>query len=105
MEVEAFRMVYILALLLVVFSILLFVKVKQDKKNMIILRMNDKYPNLNEFVVAIKYELERQGKEVVYSGKGHFIIDGINYVIKERKKIIADGDSMQLTILKPFKST
>ena len=96
-------MVYILTLLIVI-SCLLFYVVKRDKRNTIILRMNEKYPNLNEFVVAIKYELERQGKDVVYTGNGHFIIDGINYVIKERKKIITDGDSMQLTILKPLKS-
>ena len=103
MEVEAIRMVYILTLLIVI-SCLLFYVVKRDKRNTIILRMNEKYPNLNEFVVAIKYELERQGKDVVYTGNGHFIINGINYVIKERKKIITDGDSMQLTILKPLKS-
>lgn len=103
MEVEAIRMVYILTLLIMM-SCLLFYVVKRDKRNTIILMMNEKYPNLNEFVVAIKYELERQGKDVVYTGNGHFIIDGINYVIKERKKIITDGDSMQLTILKPLKS-
>ena len=103
MEVEAIRMVYILTLIIIM-SCLLFYVVKRDKKNTIILMMNEKYPNLNEFVVAIKYELERQGKDVVYTGNGHFIIDGINYVIKERKKIITDGDSMQLTILKPLKS-
>ena len=103
MEVEAIRMVYILTLIIIM-SCLLFYVVKRDKRNTIILMMNEKYPNLNEFVVAIKYELERQGKDVVYTGNGHFIIDGINYVIKERKKIITDGDSMQLTILKPLKS-
>ena len=104
MEVEAIRMVYILTLLIIMSCLLFFVIVKRDKKKTIILRMNERYPNLNEFVVAIKYELERQGKDVVYTGNGHFIIDGINYVIKERKKIITDGDSMQLTILKPLKS-
>ena len=105
MEAEVVCMVYILTLFIVITVILLFIKYKQDEKNTIILRMNETYPNANEYVVAIKYELEKQGKYVVYSGNGHFIVDGMNYRIKERKKIITDGISMQLTILKYLKST
>ena len=105
MEAEVVCMVYILTLFIVMIVILLFIKYKQDEKNTIILRMNETYPNANEYVVAIKYELEKQGKYVVYSGNGHFIVDGMNYRIKERKKIITDGISMQLTILKYLKST
>ena len=98
-------MVYILALFIVIIVFLLLIKYKMDERNTITLRMNETYPNANEYVVAIKYELEKQGKYVVYSGNGHFIVDGMNYKIKERKKIITDGISIQLTILKYLKSS
>ena len=105
MGAEVSCMVYILALLLFITGILLFIKLRQEDKKSIVLRMNDRYPNMNEYVVAIKYELERQGKDVVYNGKGNFVIDGKYYRIGERKKIITDGESMQLTVLKYLKSS
>ena len=96
-------MVYILALLFIIIGIFWFIK-REDNKKTIILRMNDRYPNMNEFVVAIKYELERQGKDVIYAGKGHSVIDGKSYRIGERKKITTNGESMQLTTLKYLKT-
>ena len=98
-------MVYILALLFSSIGVCLYIKARQSNKKMITLRMKNRYSNMNEFIVAVKYELERQGKNVEYSGKGHFIIDGLNYRIVPQKKIITDGDTMQLTILKYSKSS
>ncbi|QFK71092.1 hypothetical protein F7984_07440 [Pradoshia sp. D12] len=54
-------MVYILTLFIVMIAFLLFIKYKRDERNTIILRMNETYPNANEYVVAIKYELENKG--------------------------------------------
>ena len=98
-------MVYILALLCMMISTYLFIEVRQNNKKAIILRINNRYSNMNEFIVAVKYELERQGKDVEYSGKGKFIIDGKNYRIVPQKKIITDSENMQLTILKYSKSS
>lgn len=96
-------MVYILAIFCVGLGVLFFVKFTKDKNPAIILRMNERYPNVNEYVIAIKYELENQGKEVFYSGNGHFVIDGMHYRIKERRKV-KNEESLQLTILKSLKS-
>ena len=96
-------MVYILTLVFSVTGFILIFRYIQVEKKKIILRMNDRYPNANEYVVAIKYELEKQGKNVVYSGNGHFIIDGMNYRIRDRKRISADGKPMQLTTLQYLK--
>jgi hypothetical protein len=96
--------VYILAIFFVGLGFLFFIKLVKDKNPVIILRMNERYPNVNEYVVAIKYELEKQGKEVIYSGNGHFVIDGMHYRIVERRKI-TNEESLQLTILKSLKSS
>ena len=104
MGAEEGCMMYILALLSIIIGIYL-IKVRQNNKKAIILRMNNRYPNMNEFIVAVKYELERQGKDVEYSGKGKFIIDGKNYRIVPQKKIITDSENMQLTILKYSKTS
>ncbi len=102
MEAEVVCMIYILALFIFLIVFIFFTRYRLNERNTIILRMNETYPNANEYVVAIKYELEKQGKRVVYSGNGHFVVDGLNYKIKERKRIITDGISMQVTILKPL---
>ena len=105
MEAEVGCMVVILALLCMAIGVFLLIKVRQNNKKAIILRMNSRYPNMNEFVVAIKYELERQGKEVEYAGKGNFIIDGKHYRIMSSKKINTDDENTRLTILKYLKSS
>ena len=105
MGAEEGCMVYILALLCMMIGTYLFIEVRQNNKKEIILRINNRYSNMNEFIVAVKYELERQGKDVEYSGKGKFIIDGMNYRIVPQKKIMTDNENMQLTILKYSKSS
>lgn len=104
MEIVVIYVAFILALFFVSFVFLFFVKFKQGQNSTIILRMNERYSNANEYVIAIKYELEKQGKEVLYSGNGLFLIDGMKYKIEERKKV-TNEESLQLTILKALKSS
>ncbi|MGB8001565.1 MAG: hypothetical protein WCF60_15920 [Anaerobacillus sp.] len=88
---------------LVVFSILFltgFNWLMGYRKNHIQIDLDERYLDFNEYIRAIKKELESQGREVDYLGHRRFMIDNKPYMFIERN-VSMGGVPLQRTILKP----
>lgn len=69
----------------------------------ITLDLDDRYIHLNDYVKAVKEELEKQGKTVDYKGNRLFLIDGRKYHLIERN-VSMGGVPLQHTILQRVKT-
>jgi len=94
---------------LVLFGILLFVLYllafnwyMGQGKGHIILDLDERYFEFNEYIDAILHELREKGKEARYVSYRQFVIDGISYRLIERT-VTVGGVPLQRTILKPLK--
>jgi hypothetical protein len=72
------------------------------KKGNITIDLDERYIDYNEYIQAIKQDLESKGREVKYEGNGKFVIDGKRYLFMERN-VSMGGVPLQRTILKPEK--
>ncbi|PGK51710.1 hypothetical protein CN918_28375 [Priestia megaterium] len=72
------------------------------KKGNIQLDLDNRYIHLNDYVKAIKQELTKQGKDVMYNGNRIFTIDKHQYVLVERN-VSMGGVPLQHTVLKRLK--
>ncbi|MDQ0484585.1 hypothetical protein [Guptibacillus hwajinpoensis] len=71
------------------------------RKNHMQIDFDKRYFDFNEYIRAIKAELESQGKKVDYIGHRRFLIDDKPYAFIERN-ISMGGVPLQRTILKPI---
>lgn len=72
------------------------------RKGNITLDLENRYTNLNEYVNAVREELEKKGRVVEYIGNHEFTIDGKHYILQERN-VPMGGVPLQHTILQRVK--
>ncbi|WP_209020966.1 hypothetical protein [Evansella clarkii] len=72
------------------------------KKGNIIIDLEERHFNRNEYVAAIHSKLEGEGREVSYESNSLFLIDGKKYLFIERN-VNVGGVPVQRTILQPVK--
>ncbi|WRP07753.1 hypothetical protein U9J35_06170 [Rossellomorea aquimaris] len=72
------------------------------RKGHIQIDFEERFFKEEEYIEAIKKELEQQGNDVEYKGSRTFIVDGRTYLFIERN-ISMGGVPLQRTILKPIR--
>ncbi|MGG0175523.1 hypothetical protein [Gottfriedia acidiceleris] len=91
-------MEFILILIFLIAGIFAFNWLMGYRNQNIILDLDERYINLNDYTKAVKVELEGQGKTVDYRGNRLFIINGKQYHLIERN-VSMGGVPLQHTIL------
>lgn len=92
----------IFSLVMLILGVIGFNRLMGYKRNQIIIDLDERYMDYNEYIKAIQSELVKQGRKVSYNGNRSFIIDGQSYIFIERN-ISIGGVPLQRTILKPGK--
>ncbi|WP_280770977.1 hypothetical protein [Salipaludibacillus daqingensis] len=68
-------------------------------KNKISLTLNDHYKNYSDHIKATEKELQNQGRDAEYLGKGRFVVDGEVYLFSSPTIPIFPPAFMQRTVL------
>ncbi|MGM0854858.1 MAG: hypothetical protein ACQEWI_19975 [Bacillota bacterium] len=71
------------------------------RKGYIQIDFEERFFKEEEYIEAIRKELEQQGNDVKYKGNRTFIVDGRTYLFIERN-VSMGGVPLQRTILKPI---
>lgn len=80
-----------------------FNKIMGYRKGNITLELDGRYTSLTDQANAVTKELMKQGKSAEYKGEGHYLIDGLSYVIHKRN-VSMGGVPLERTILVPEKN-
>ncbi|REB05523.1 hypothetical protein DVB69_14720 [Sporosarcina sp. BI001-red] len=85
------------AFLLMLFG---FNKLMGYRKGNITLDLDERYTSSTEQAIAVTEELQKQGKTAEYKGKGHFLVDGLPYIVHKRN-VSMRGIPLERTVLVP----
>lgn len=72
------------------------------RKGNITLELDGRYASLTDQANAVIEELRKQGKSAEYNGDGHYVVDGLSYVVLKRNVAMA-GVPLERTVLVPEK--
>lgn len=72
------------------------------RKGNITLELDGRYASLTDQANAVIEELRKQGKSAEYNGDGHYVVDGLSYVVLKRN-VAMGGVPLERTVLVPEK--
>ncbi|WP_039043646.1 hypothetical protein [Sporosarcina sp. ZBG7A] len=72
------------------------------RKGNITLELDGRYASLTDQANAVTEELRKQGKSAEYNGDGHYVVDGLSYVVLKRN-VGMGGVPLERTVLVPDK--
>lgn len=72
------------------------------RKGNITLELDGRYTSQSDQAKAVTEVLRKQGKSAEYNGDGHYVVDGLPYVVLKRN-VAMGGVPLERTVLVPEK--
>ncbi|WP_042149536.1 hypothetical protein [Paucisalibacillus sp. EB02] len=88
----------VIGIIVVVLLGLWFFRLFGYRDGVIRIELDDRYSDRNDFILAVKDELEKRGMNVRYKGDANFIINDVEYMFQEINHPIA-GIPVQRALL------